>query len=102
MVTGQLIVAGGSTDDRDMVVSMDTIRVIVFESQRTEENRLVKLMGQFKMPFDQQTYEQMERYRASLRGYRKNAYKLDRKTRRELARRWGFAIRRWNYEPPNV
>lgn len=61
-----------------------------------------RIYRQFGMPFGQQVYEQMERYRASLRGYRKNAYKLDRKTRRELTRRWGFAIRRWHYEPPNV
>ena len=44
----------------------------------------------------------MEQYLLAVKGYKKNTYRLDRRTRRELARRWGFMIRRWHYEPPNA
>ena len=45
---------------------------------------------------------QMQQYLLTVKGYKKNAYCLDPRTRRELARRWGFMIRRWKYEPPNA
>jgi hypothetical protein len=45
---------------------------------------------------------QMQQYLQTVKGYKKNVYRLDRRTRRELARRWGFMIRRGHYEPPSV
>ncbi len=45
---------------------------------------------------------QMQQYLLTVKGYQKNIYRLDSRSQRELARRWGFMIRRWDYDPPNA
>lgn len=42
----------------------------------------------------------IEGYLGSLKDYRKNAYRMDARQREEVAERWGFAIREWDYAPP--
>ena len=64
-----------------------------------EVTRIYETLGLVLGPEAQQ---QMQQYLLTVKGYKKNTYRLDRRTRRELARRWGFMIRRWGYEPPNA
>jgi hypothetical protein len=71
-----------------------------FEADPIAETQ--KIYKQFALDFDEQTQERMHAYMASVAGYKKNKYRLDRKMRQEIARRWGFVIKRWNYQPPQV
>ncbi|MBN2391698.1 MAG: sulfotransferase [Anaerolineae bacterium] len=64
-----------------------------------EVAHIYQALGLVLLPEAQQ---QMQQYLLTVKGYKKNSYRLDHRTRRELARRWGFMIRRWGYEPPNA
>jgi hypothetical protein len=64
-----------------------------------EVARIYQALGLVLVPEAQQ---QMQQYLLTVKGYKKNIYRLDHRTRRELTRRWGFMIRRWGYEPPNA
>ncbi|MFN2283334.1 MAG: sulfotransferase family protein [Anaerolineae bacterium] len=64
-----------------------------------EVARIYQALGLALVP---EAEQQMQQYLLTVKGYKKNTYCLDHRTRRELARRWGFMIRRWKYEPPNV
>lgn len=87
-------------EDKDRIPAGNLVEVKFEDFEADPLGEIEHIYRQLGMTLEPQARERMERYRTSLRGYRKNAYKLDGKTRQELARRWGFAIRRWNYELP--
>ena len=76
------------------------VRFEDFEANPLDEvTRIYQALGLTLTP---EAQTQMQQYLLSVKGYKKNTYRLDHRTRRELARRWGFMIRRWGYEPPNA
>ena len=89
-------------EDREHIPEGNLVEIKFEDFEADPLSQIERIYRQFGMPLDAQARERMERYRASLRGYRKNAYHLDRSVRQELTRRWGFTIRRWNYAPPST
>jgi hypothetical protein len=76
------------------------VRFEDFEANPLDEvARIYQALGLALVP---EAQKQMQQYLLTVKGYKKNTYRLDHRTRRELARRWGFMIRRWNYEPPSA
>ncbi|MGC9395446.1 MAG: sulfotransferase family protein [Anaerolineae bacterium] len=85
------------------LIPEDNLVEVRFEDFETDPlGEVARIYQAFGLTLTPEAQQQMQQYLLTVKGYKKNTYRLDQRTRHELARRWGFAIRRWKYEPPNV
>ena len=88
-------------EDKALIPEGNLVEVRFEDFETDPLGEVVHIYQALGLTLTPEAQTQMQQYLLTVKGYKKNTYRLDRRTRRELARRWGFMIRRWGYEPPN-
>ncbi|MFN2109724.1 MAG: sulfotransferase family protein [Anaerolineae bacterium] len=89
-------------EDKALIPEGNLIEVRFEDFEANPLGEVARIYETLGLALGPEAQQQMQQYLLTVKGYKKNTYRLDHRTRRELARRWGFMIRRWKYEPPNV
>lgn len=87
---------GPSIPDGDLV----EVRFEDFEAAPMAE--VERIYEQLELELGPIARSSIQQRLASLVGYQKNAHQLERSAIGKVARRWGFAVERWGYAPPNI
>jgi len=89
-------------EDKALIPEGNLVEVRFEDFEANPLGEVARIYETLGLALGPEAQQQMQQYLLTVKGYKKNTYRLDHRTRRELARRWGFMIRRWKYEPPNV
>ena len=63
---------------------------------------LERVYATLSLPGWERSREPFSAYLKTVRGYRKNVYRFDRALVDTVDREWGFAVREWDYAPPQL
>lgn len=86
--------------ERDLIPEGNLIEVKFEDVEADPVGETERIYTTLGLEFTPATKRRVERYARSIVGYRKNQYKLSLQATEEISRRWGFAIKIWNYAPP--
>jgi len=87
--------------DKSLIPEGNLIEVRFEDFESDPLGEMARIYWTLGLTLTPEAQTQMQQYLSTVKGYRKNSYRLDRQTRQQVARRWGFMIRRWHYEPPD-
>ncbi|MBN2003288.1 MAG: sulfotransferase [Anaerolineae bacterium] len=87
-------------EERDLIPDGNLCEVRFEDVEMDPWGEIRRIYQHLGLEMSLNTQLSIQQYLASVKGYKKNQYRMDRQTLREVDRRWGFAIKHWNYQPP--
>ncbi len=87
-------------EDKQLIPPENLIEVKFEDFEANPLQEVAWIYQRLGLHVDPQTQASMQTYLKSVAGYKKNHYRLESQIIQEIAERWGFMIKRWNYQPP--
>ena len=87
--------------ERSLIPAGRLAEVRFEDLERNPLGELERCYRELDLPGWEAARPPIESYLQTLRGYRKNRFEFDPALRRRVEERWGFALREWNYGPPD-
>lgn len=89
-------------EDRHLIPPGNLVEIRFEDFEREPLTQTEQIYAALGLELTAETRTRMETYLASVANYRKNRYSLDPQRRQEISERWGFAVKTWNYQPPQL
>lgn len=88
--------------DRESIPPEDLIETSYEKLVENPRREVERIYDAFDISKDESSFEHIEAYLATLRGYEKNVHRLTRHQLDYIGKNWGFAFDAWPYEVPEI
>ncbi len=89
-------------EDKSLILPSNLIEIRYESFEQDQLNTLEEIYAHLGLSNFNDWKHQFKEYIDSCAQYQKNDYALDADVVTKIRSRWGFAIERWNYEPPHL
>ncbi len=89
-------------EDRKRIPPGDLIETSYEKLTSTPAAEIERIYEAFGLPIEIASFERIDEYIASLRGYERNTHRLTRRQAGLVRDRWAFALNEWPYNPPEL